>query len=49
LRAADDEVAIGAPADGDAVAGLLAGGALAATIAGAGFFQARRRRRSFDP
>jgi hypothetical protein len=45
----DGEVAIGGPTDGDARAGLLAGGALAATIAGAGLFQARRRRRSFDP
>jgi hypothetical protein len=44
LRDADDEVAIGRPGDGGATAGLIAGSALAAAIAGAGVFQARRRR-----
>jgi hypothetical protein len=44
LRDADDEVAIGRPGDGGATAGLIAGTALAAAIAGAGVFQGRRRR-----
>jgi hypothetical protein len=44
LRDADDEVALGRPGDGGATAGLIAGSALAAAIAGAGVFQARRRR-----
>jgi hypothetical protein len=44
LRDADDEVALGRPGDGGATAGLIAGSALAAAIAGAGMFQARRRR-----
>jgi hypothetical protein len=51
LRAtgSDDEVAIAAPSGGRATAGLVAGTALAASIAGAGAFQARRRRRGFGP
>jgi hypothetical protein len=44
LRDADGDVAIGRPGDGGATAGLIAGGALAAAIAGAGMYQARRRR-----
>jgi hypothetical protein len=49
LRDTDDEVALDRPGDGGAMAGLIAGGALAATIAGAGFFQARRRRQELGP
>jgi hypothetical protein len=49
LRDADDQVALDRPGDGGAMAGLIAGGALAATIAGAGVFQARRRRQELGP
>jgi hypothetical protein len=48
-RDADDEVAIGAPSGGGTTAGLIAGGALASAIAGAGIVQARRRRQAFAP
>jgi hypothetical protein len=48
LRDADEEVVLDRPGDGGAMAGLIAGGALAATIAGAGVFQARRRRLELD-
>jgi hypothetical protein len=46
---ADDEVAVAVPSGGRATAGLVAGTALAASIAGAGAFQARRRRHGSGP
>jgi hypothetical protein len=45
----NDEVAVGRPGDGGAMAGLIAGSALAAAIAGGGVFQVRRRRRELGP
>jgi hypothetical protein len=47
-RDADGEVALSAPGDGGTMTGLVAGGALAATIAGAGAFEVRRRRLAAD-
>jgi hypothetical protein len=48
VRTGDDEVAIGVPGGGRGTAGLAAGAALVASIAGAGAFQAHRRRHGSD-